>query len=888
MLARSPFLRILSEVLNREQDVIILNPPLPIILLSVIDHLADADSEKIPKMLAEQHQLSPTSSDWIENWELIFNTEGLFKGHRPLTRRSVMSALESVFNFIIDMPTYRRELAGILLDFWARLIQEENEGADGAVVWKLLGNEVILRSIEVTEGPFTENGESPLEANRLTIEEILSTMFTVAGHCSCSEDDLFSANSKPTDLSPLSPNIPITPSNTLASGITSPVSTRAFTEATPSKEKEGSNMQQQIMSLLSFTGSRHQSATQTQQASQDDTPPTPSVIPRFESSPKILPIPDPIETTCRGVAAATVLIDIFCDLSFGDNMSERQGKLAIQIFSNLLTLLRTAQCPKTRIVILQALARLRADRDHRLYLKRDPAENESQVERLARTISRVRGCEASPAQNDDTRSEDIILERARPRQTLERDGRKLSRGKGSRASADTLSRSRSRVAGHNRPRRSTPVAAKPRNPLWFVNDPVPFSVEKSGKMSQLLITYDPLSSNDSLVLPVSDLIDVLVELSKTERDWDVLSFVLVHLPAQLANKHFWCGPKCRESIATLLVQLCTGMSEGWLGKYIPPDDIAGPSKQRECQALAYHTLTVLASYQSIFEPGMRNVLVEMFLTGLSGRGDTVVVCLHALSLCAFEMESSIVKLLPRIMEKLSQIMSNPAMAVHILTFLSTVASLPLLYANFTENDYKMVFAVALQYLQHHNRPETLQTISWALAQHVRVISYYVVYVWFLALKLSERPRHIKFIARQLLLANEGRDDVDDPTEVCFDWLARYTYASADPKPAPSLLSDILDNPPEGSSSASDTQEKAWVVGYSIVTVRLLAKVGWLEVVSRRASGTTKFLLKSENIPLVGPGDVDPDFLTVPAALMLDKDPRTLIKTPSEVQAPPEV
>ena len=98
MLARSPFLRILSEVLNREQDVIILNPPLPIILLSVIDHLADVDSEKIPKMLAEQHQLSPTSSDWIENWELIFNTEGLFKEHRPITQNALKSSYPLTFS----------------------------------------------------------------------------------------------------------------------------------------------------------------------------------------------------------------------------------------------------------------------------------------------------------------------------------------------------------------------------------------------------------------------------------------------------------------------------------------------------------------------------------------------------------------------------------------------------------------------------------------------------------------------------------------------------------------------------------------------------------------------------------------------------------------------
>lgn len=890
MVAPTPFLRILAEVLSQGQDIIVLNPPLPVILLSAVDHLTDADSEKIPQILADQHLLYPTSADWLEYWDKLFSSEGLFVESRPLTRHAVMSALDTVFNFIIDIPMYRRKLAGLVFDFWTRLVQDANEGADGMVVWKLLGNEAVLRSIEDDiEELFTPKDENPPDTSNLTIQEILLTMVSVSSYCNCSEDDLFVA--KPADPSPLSPSVPMTPSNTLASGPGSPIAPRTMSESVSPKDKENGNMQQQIMSLLSFAGSRHQSQAHVQQIGADEEPPTPATVLRVEASPQAMPSPDPSDVTCRGTVAVSALIDVFCDLSFGDSrMTERQAQLSVHIFGKLLNLLRTAQCPKVRIIILQLLMRLRADRDHRLYLKRDPAENESHIERLAQTIYRTRDCNGPPAQNDDTRSEEVVFERARPRQAFERDGRKLSRGRGSRTSADTTSRSRSRVAGHNnRPRRSTPAAARPRNPLWFVNDTVPFSVERSGKTSELLITYDPLGPDDNVVLPVSDLMDVLIEILKTERDWDVLSFVLVHLPAQLANKHFWCGPKCKESINNLLVQLCTSMSEGTLGKYIPLEDISVPSRVRDSQGLAYHMLTVLVSYQTIFDPKMQNVLVEMFLTGLSGRGDTVVVCLHALSLCAFEMESSIVKFLPRIMEKLSQIMSSPSMAVHILTFLSMVASLPHLYANFTENDFKMVFAVALQYLQHHNRPETLLEISFALAQHVRVISYYVVYVWFLALKLSERPRHIKFIARQLLLANEGREDVDDPTEVCFDWLARYTYASADPKPAPSLLSEILDNPAEGPSTSPDVaQEKSWVVGYSIVTVKLLAKSGWLEVVSRRASGTTKFLLKSENVPLVDLGDVDPDMLTIPAALMMDKDPRILVRTPSELSEPPEV
>ena len=65
-------------------------------------------------------------------------------------------------------------------------------------------------------------------------------------------------------------------------------------------------------------------------------------------------------------------------------------------------------------------------------------------------------------------------------------------------------------------------------------------------------------------------------------------------------------------------------------------------------------------------------------------------------------------------------------------------------------------------------------------------------------------------------------------------------------------------------------------------------LGWMEVVTRRASGTTKFLVRNENVPLVDPGDVNPDTLTIPASLMMNKDPYELnmITTPAKLTGPP--
>jgi hypothetical protein len=159
-------------------------------------------------------------------------------------------------------------------------------------------------------------------------------------------------------------------------------------------------------------------------------------------------------------------------------------------------------------------------------------------------------------------------------------------------------------------------------------------------------------------------------------------------------------------------------------------------------------------------------------------------------------------------------------------------------------------------------------MSWALSQHVRILSYSVVYIWFLAIKLPDRPHHVRYITRQLLLANEGNTQVDEPTEVCFDWLSRYAYASADPRPAGSIFSDIVLKP---TTSNSEAKEKTWILGNSVITVRALARSGWVEILSRRPSGFSRFVCRVENVPMVGPGDVVPDLLSIPASLIMERD-----------------
>ncbi|KAJ7171697.1 hypothetical protein C8R43DRAFT_874332 [Mycena crocata] len=848
--APTNFLRTLTFILSRDHSME-LKPLLSRILLDVANHLADVDTAKLPMIMAHQNDLTPISPDWLEHWENLLKNPSLVSSQRPLTKKAVMIALESVHDNIRDMPSYRRPLASLVMAFCKRSTLDTSissgDGDDCEVMWKILGEEVVFKTVES-------------EGQEVSVEEYLDLFVTAASQNSDYDDEDFDTASVTTagTHSPAPYTGLITPSTTA-----SPILSRMQSEfhgSPTGKEKDKENKDSGLPYVMSSIISTLTSGSSSR--SQSIQPVTLELRPE-ESGTSSPAEPQPLTSD---VAAISALILVFSQLTFTPHSLEpRNLEIAVRVFRLLLELLENAKSSKIRLTILQFMMRLRADRDHRLYFVQAEYDAHGLVTMLGSLIHRVSQPSdiLRPQQEPADFAPDLRL--ARPRIPHERDGRR-PRGRGQVASGSGASRSRSRIDGTQPP---TP-APKFREPSWRIPESLPFTVVEVDTPSEGLALYDPLGPENSVVLPISLYLLAIHEILEKEHNWEILSYVLVHLPTQLANKHLFCGPKSRAACSMLLTVLCTGILQGGLGALI--ERWPAGLKVRDAHGLAFHTLSVLVGYHRCFDMGQQHLLVEVFQTGLDGQPATIKCCLHALSLAAFELTASMTKCLSRILEKLSRIMSNPDMAVHILGLLSIIGSLRPLYANFTDADFKMVFGVALQYLQHHNMNKDAQTESWALSEHVRILSYYIVYVWFLALKLPDRRKHVPYITRQLLIANEGKKEVDEPTEVCFDWLERYTYASADPRPATSLLNDIVMNP-TGPSPLSDdaVEEKTWMLGNSFVTIRTLKRLGWFEVLSRRPSGYTKLLCRLENAPMVGLGDVDPDVLSVPAALIMERD-----------------
>lgn len=775
-----------------------------------------------------------------------------------------MVALQGVHDNIRDMPSYRRPLAQLVLEACRRSADGDRSGDDSEAMWKILGDEVVFKTIE------GEDDSADL------VTEYLDLLTAAASESNDYDDEDFDTASITTagthSPAPLTGGL-ITPSTT-ASPILSRMQSE-FHSSPTSKEKEKDSkdsglpyvMSSIISSLTSGSSSRSQSIQ----------PVTLDPRPEDAGSP---PPAEPQGLT-SDVAAVSALVSVFSQLTFTPHALEPGNlEVAIRVFHILLQLLEQSKSAKIRVAILQFMMRLRSDRDHRLYFVQAEYDAHGLVTMLGSLIQRVP--QPSPGSRPSEPTDFAAdLRPARPRIPHERDGRR-PRGRGGVAGAggSGASRSRSRLDGAQ-----PPTPPKSRDPLWSIPESLPFTVLDADTPSEGLALFDPVDPDNNVVLPISLYVMAIHGILEKEHSWEVLSYVLCHLPDQLANKHLFCGPRSRTACSKLLTALCTGILNGDLGSHV--ERWPAGLKVRDAHGLAYHTLSVLVGYQRCFDMAQQHLLVEVFQNGLDGQPATIKCCLHALSLAAFELTPSMTKCLSRILQKLSQIMSNPDMAVHILGLLSIIGSSRPLYANFTEADFKMVFGVALQYLQHHNMNSDAPTESWALSEHVRILSYYIVYVWFLAIKLPDRRKHVPYITRQLLLANEGKQELDAPTQVCFDWLERYTFASADPRPAISPLTDIVMNPTGPNAVSEDgIVEKTWTLGNSFVTIRTLKRLGWFEVLSRRPSGFTKLLCRLENAPMVGPGDVDPDIVSVPAALIMERGISRPQNPPAGEDSPP--
>ena len=598
------------------------------------------------------------------------------------------------------------------------------------------------------------------------------------------------------------------------------------------------------------------------------------------SSSRPVQISLPVDT---GLCAAQSLISLFFECIVAANHA--CAELAVRIFRHLLELsfplpldkVKSAKAPtKTRLAVLQFLTRLRADQRHRIWCRQIV-----DFEALAASIDRLTISES------DTHMEQFQASSTAPPNTQERPrGRRMHRKEHvsdssqsppssiSRRRIGSRSRTRTQAAANSPARRSSSRSESLQALLWLYPDKLlyPFpSRPVRGTGSSGLVSFDhvrmrdwseaiaesdesytalatPLDEPSLVVLPVSEYLEVLIACLQTETDWEIVSYVLCAVPSQLANKHFACGPECAVQLQVLRRCLCDQLSKDSLGSHVhlPPS-----VRRSDMHALAYQWLATLIAYRDLYNRDSQNEMVLTFTRGLSKTPNIAKPSIHALSMACYEFESSMSKYLPEILGALVRIMSTVNMPVHILELVASIGHIKSLYVNFTEDDYKKVFALAVQYLSSHYEglvddpssavvPEDLsRAIVHAFKQYVFLLSFYVITLWYTVVPTSERPRYTSFIVQRLLRANDGEGAIDAATEVSLDMLARLAYSSS------SLSSADMRKARQPSQT---TFNRSWLAGHSVLSIEGSEGDGKAEVIIRRPSGVTKQVVPLSDNP----------------------------------------
>ncbi|KAF2274252.1 uncharacterized protein EI97DRAFT_132093 [Westerdykella ornata] len=560
------------------------------------------------------------------------------------------------------------------------------------------------------------------------------------------------------------------------------------------------------------------------------------------------PVEHPLGSPCNVIATAFVRLFIRCVVK-----SARKTHVLYEDLRHIVGC--DYYDSDARLTALKLLFRLRAESDHALLVS-SSSEGESIAAVLCRTAETALAAEKSEdaIQSDGTKFEEVSW----------REQRKVS-GSSPHSSLNRNIGRQANVSGR---------VAKPVPPLWMYPGPKGLPEEPSSRASRVVFSHvDPEEyplPDDILDLEVTLWLELVISLLQKAPDWEIYSYVLVHLGPQLSNQAL--VRSCVAQLRMLRNVVCEQIRNSSFHE--PPSYTL--LKKADVAVCLFHILTVLLSYHDYFEKSEEDDVVKTFLHGIGSWDRTSVWCIHALTVCCHEIPLSVSKSLDNIIQKMSQIITKPSTAIHILEFLTFVARMPELYKNFREEEFKMVFGVSFRYIQHvrdqrdrasststsqgtqralrHSGPSRdftsspdrhTQSRSKAAAddlpQYVYSLAYHVITFWFISLKMEDRPKQIPWITQRLLYTDaSGKQVMEEQGHVIVDMMHNLAYNDS----GETVRDDNFAKPSDG-----EIWSKTWILGHSLITIETASRTGVSMITSRRPCGTRYMYTRPVLAPL---------------------------------------
>lgn len=413
---------------------------------------------------------------------------------------------------------------------------------------------------------------------------------------------------------------------------------------------------------------------------------------------------------------------------------------------------------------------------------------------------------------------------------------------------------------------------EPTHPLWMYDGPFK-GLPEDPQHGPSQVVYSKVPSTETPnVLDLGSWLDVMVGILEEGSDWEIYSYILVHLPSQLSNRSLFA--RHVKQLQTMLNLVVAQVERTGNKPFITPLPETG-IKPRGIVVCLYHTLTMLLPYNEWFGRRELESTVRAFANGLDRWDGAGKCCIHALTLCCHEVPSVIDRWMFNIIQKMQQKITQSDLAIDILEFLSGLSGLPDACSTATAKVpdahsgaiaedggfYMTVFGICIRYLDYArdqrqgqmSNPGTRSSLQpgrqsgstselaqsaeasqasdaqTSLSEYVSTLAYHVITSWFLTIEVSRRARHVGWIAKGLACKDRsGNPMVEEQSQVILDMMHRTVF------------SDLGETQPDERFVDPDETpiRKTWLDGMSILTLEILPSSNSGQFTKRQASGTT--------------------------------------------------
>ncbi|KAL6719611.1 Tuberous sclerosis 2-like protein [Lecanora helva] len=413
---------------------------------------------------------------------------------------------------------------------------------------------------------------------------------------------------------------------------------------------------------------------------------------------------------------------------------------------------------------------------------------------------------------------------------------------------------------------------RPTPPLWIYNEWTKALPEHPRKGPSQVVYCSLADDDHATVLNLAPWLEIVIDILKDGSNWELYSYVLVHLPSQLSNRSLFS--RFVGQIQVLQNLLVEQLEKASFSK--PPHHTKMTAG--DVALCLYHILTVLLAYHEHFGRRELDNLVRTFSSGINKWDRAGRCCIHALVLCCHEIPSVIDRHIFAITQKLSQKMTQSDLAVDILEFLGSLARLPEACSNATArlpdtrsntmvdeaSFFKTIFGTCIGYirttreqrLKHGVDPPsqvTLQSPRQSTSigevaalpesrrefpEYVYALAYQVIIFWFLAVEVGQRAQHVGWIAKELAWKDAlGKEHLEEQSQVILDMMHRTAF------------SDLGETEPAADLDEKQMSKQLWLLGMSLVTVTVSPNGDLCQITKRQASGTTHAMYRQNTARL---------------------------------------